>query len=142
MAKGSTFGTMVLNTTENGVKIKLADKESTSGPMEGDTKATGKTIICMEMVSTPGKTAGAMKVNTLTIENTALVRIHGLTAGSTSDSGRMESNTAKESTDRPQVKREEAFGKKAKGSNGWILVIELRTHSPQTCYLLIYKSVI
>ena len=60
-------------------------------------KVLGKIIICMVKVSILGATVENMKANTIWIRNMAMEFTSGLMEGGMKDTGKMESNTEKES---------------------------------------------
>ena len=118
MAKESTYGTMSPVMTDTGLKTRSMAMEFTYGLMAGDTMESGKTTTCMARAFTPGGMAEGMKVSTLTTANMDSASIHGLMEDNTLANGKMENSMVMEDIDKPMAKREEAFGKMARDSNG------------------------
>ena len=72
-----TVGTMVANTQENGMKIKLKDSEPIAGSMVVNIKVNGLIIIWMEWEFIPGLMADAIWENIKMIKNMDMVSING-----------------------------------------------------------------
>ena len=89
-----------------------------NGLMAGGTMESGKTTTCMAKVSILGKMVENMKDTITTIGNMALEYTPGKMVDSTSVSGRMESNMAKEHIDKQQDRRKEECGKTERESSG------------------------
>lgn len=118
MAKENMYGTMHPHMMDNGLKTRSMDSVFTNGLMVDDMKENGKTTTCMGKVFTHGKMVGSTKEITSMIGSMDLDLIHGKMEGSTLVSGLMASNTVKEPTGKPMVRKEEAFGKMARESDG------------------------
>jgi hypothetical protein len=86
--------------------------------MEESTKAPGKTTKWRVQVPSNGLTRENMKASTLTTKKRVTVFSTGLMVASTTASGKMESNTAAESTPTIRELLEKENGSKESAQNG------------------------
>jgi len=100
------------------MKTRYTVLASMCGQMADNMRENGRIITCMAGVFTPGRTEENTRVNTRTTENMDMVFILGPTTDSMLETGRMESNTEKESIDLQTEQKRAAFGKKAKELGG------------------------
>ena len=100
------------------MKTKYMALASMCGQMADNMRVSGRIITCMAGVFIPGKTEESMRVSIRTTESTDMVYILGPTTDNTLATGRMESNTEKESIDLQTVLKRAASGKRAKGRGG------------------------
>ena len=112
-------GLMDQNIMENGLIIRLKDREYIPGLMDEDMMVNGKKIICMVTVFTLGPTEEGTKVNIKRTRNTDTARLPGLMREYTLDGGKMANNMVKAYTQTGKAKPVKESGMRVAESNGW-----------------------